>query len=245
MWNVDRRLRWATLAGVVALVGVVVLYLCWDASSDQPTTRPRVDHPAATATGPTTRGRIAPALDGAAAQRPTLAGVRLPPVMQKVLEDNPDLAQYYALEQKVVPSDEERTNLRAILSDPDMIQSAKDYLLAAETSYSKEAEAKRMVAVEFLGDAVNWADNPARATVMDAIEGVMFADNISASAPDDLAQSLAGDKAELYMQMLHRSPDRAAVVAEHAHGKSVESLLAYAKDSYDHEMTARKADEIQ
>ena len=101
-----------------------------------------------------------------------------------------------------------------------------------------------MVAVEFLGDAVNWADNPARGAVMEAIESVMFADNISASAADDLARSLAGDKVELYTQMLHRSPDRAAVVAEHAQGKPAEALLAYAKDSYDREMAARKADEI-
>jgi hypothetical protein len=80
--------------------------------------------------------------------------------------------------------------------------------------------------------------------VTEAIEGVVFAENISSEASEALAQSLAGDKVELYTQLLHRSPERAAVIADLAKGKSVEQLLAYAKDSYNREMDAMKADEI-
>jgi len=127
----------------------------------------------------------------------------------------------------------------------ELIQKIKKDLLATdENTYSKEAEAKRMVAVEFLTDAVAWDDNPAMGAVMGAIEEVVFAENISSATPEDLVQSLAGDKMELYTQMLHSSPDRAAIVAGHAQGKDVEALLTYSKDWYEREMRAMKADEI-
>ena len=48
---------------------------------------------------------------------------------------------------------------------------------------------------------------------------------------------------ELYTQLLHRSPDRAALVAERGRGTPVEPLLAYTKDSYDRETAARTADD--
>jgi len=243
MGKLNRRLRWPALVVALALVAVILSWLRGRSSSHEhaaaPPPKPAVvDRLAA----PASRTRSAPNLE-VAPPRPMFSAVRLPPMMQRVLDDNPDLAQYYGLEQKVVPTAEERGNLHAMLSDLELIETIKEYLLAAETAYSKDAEAKRMVAVEFLSDAINWADNPARPAVLTAIEGVMFADNITADAPEDLAQSLAGDKVELYMQMLHRSPDRAAVVSAHARGSSVQPLLTYAKESYDREMAARTADE--
>jgi hypothetical protein len=173
------------------------------------------------------------------------APVKLPPPMQKALDGNPHLAAYYRLEQKVLPSGEEREELHAMLSDPDLIDQVVKDLLTPEFSYTKEGEAKRMVAVEFLGDAATWGDNPAMAKVMEGVEHVVFADNITAYASSELAQSLAGDKAELYTQLLHRSPERAAVITGDARSTPVEPLLAYAKRQYDGSMTAMKADEAK
>jgi len=244
MRNVDRRAGWAVVVVVVVVAVVVLVYLRGASPGEDPAQAPAPSRPAVAAgTEPGKRAAAAPDL-AVAPQRPAFSAARLPPAMQRVLDDNPDLAQYYGLEQKVIPTAEERSNLHAMLSDPELIQTIRDYLLAAETAYAKDAEAKRMVAVEFLADAINWADNPSRGAVMDAIESVVFADNITSGAPEDLAQSLAGDKVELYMQMLHRSPDRAAVVADHAKGSTVEPLLAYAKETYDREMAARSADEL-
>jgi hypothetical protein len=126
-----------------------------------------------------------------------------------------------------------------------MIDQVVSDLLTPEFSFTKEGEARRMVAVEFLGDAATWGDNPAMAKVMEGVEHVIFADNIAAYASSALAESLAGDKAELYTQLLHRSPERAAVIASDATSTRVEPLLAYTKRQYDGSMTAMKADEAK
>ena len=241
----NRRQRWALLA-VVALLVAIGRFFLRPSSSKQERTAGGTDH--AATTDPKSRLRIPPRPPVAQNVQPgadhaTRSSQVLPAAMQKALDDNPHLAQYYRLEQKVLPSAEERNTLRGMFADQDLIQTIKEDLLSPESTYSKEVEAKRMVAVEFLTDAVSWADNPAMGTVMDAIEGVVFAENIAADAPEDLAQSLAGDKMELYTQMLHRSPARAALLADHARGKSVEPFLTYSKDWYDRNMRGMKADE--
>jgi hypothetical protein len=165
--------------------------------------------------------------------------------MKRALEDDPDMAHYYWLAQKVVPTEEHRRMRQEMLSDPELIQKAKmDLLAPGESTYSKEGEAKRMLDVEFLTDAIAWADNPEIESVHEAIEDVLFAENIYKDTPDDLAQSLAGDKMELYTQVLHTSPERAAAMAEQAHGRQVEALLKHSKEWYDSEMLAMRADEL-
>lgn len=243
MRNIGRRMRWPLLGIAVALIAAGWLYLSPTESRDQRADKP-APHPAGVvaAAGPAKRAPGAP--DPVAHPEGSEFSLpRIPPPLQRALDSNSDLAQYYGLEQKVLPTDEERANLHAMLSDPGMIRAMKQSLLAAETTYSKDAEAKRMVAVEFLSDAINWTDNPSRGEAMEAVEGVIFAENVSSDAPDDLAQSLMGDKMELYTQLLHRSPDSAALVAEHARGTAAEPLLAYTKESYDRETAVRMADD--
>jgi hypothetical protein len=246
MKNTDRRKGVVALAVVVSLVVVAWIYL-------RPTSTPSTEDRAATATATATTSSTSPRPAAPAGAVPNLARpgdpparapVAIPAAMKQVLDDNPHLGQYYRLQQKVLPSEDERIALRGMLSDVELIQKLKADLLASEKVYSKEVEAKRMVEVEFFTDAVSWSDNPQMAVVTEAIEGVVFADNIAADAPEDLAQSLAGDKMELYTQMLHRAPERAALIAEHARGKNVESFLTYAKSWYEREMRGMKADEL-
>lgn len=241
--NNNRRLRWGLLAIAASLIVLGWMVFRHDAAT--PSATSTADHesaaPGTSAAVPSAarHASAAPELDVPAPINP----VKLPPPLQKAIDDNPHLAAYYRLEQKVVPSREDRDALHAMLADPEMIEQVVDDLLAPEFSYTKEVEAKRMVAVEFLGDAATWADNPAMGKVMEAVEHVMFADNISADTSDELAQSLAGDKAELYTQLLHRAPERAAVINGLAQNTNVEALLAYAKRQYDGSMAAMKADE--
>lgn len=239
------RQHWALLAAVAILL-VAVSWFCLRRAAP-----PRFDPTATSSADPRPRSIPRPQARTRAQileprpDRPTLSAVRLPAVMQKVLDDNAHLAKYYWLVQKVLPTEDERKTLRGMLSDLELIQTIKRDLLTHESTYSKEAEAKRMVAVEFLTDAVAWEENPAMEAVMGAIEGVVFAANISAEAPEDLAKSLAGDKMDLYTQMLHSSPARAAIIADRARGRDVEALLTYSKDWYERQTRAMKADEIQ
>lgn len=244
MKNPDRLKRVVVLAVMVSLAIAIWFYL-------RPAATPSAEI-RDTAAAPGATPAASSRLKGGAAvpnlarpgEQPARAPVPLPAAMKQVLDDNPHLGQYYRLQQKVLPTEDERTALRAMLSDAELIQKLKADLLANETVYSKEVEAKRMVEVEFFTDAVSWSDNPEMAVVTEAIEGIVFADNIAADAPEELAQSLAGDKMELYTQMLHRAPERAALLAEHAKGKNVESFLAYAKSWYDRQMRGMKADEL-
>jgi hypothetical protein len=59
---------------------------------------------------------------------------------------------------------------------------------------------------------------------------------------EELAQSRAGDKMELYTQMPRRGPERAASLAERARGRNVESFLAYAKGWYEREIRGMNAE---
>lgn len=245
MRNVRRRRRWPTLAVVLAAAaGLAIFVIGRGASNEGAAVKPAATDPAAAPVAALAHKRHVPMKDGQP-DHPAFSTVKLPKVMKDVLDANPDLAEYYGLEQKVVPTAEEKQKLHALLSDPDMIQQITDDLLEPEAAYSKDGEAKRMVAVEFLGDAISWGDNPAQPRVMEAIQNVIFADNIAGDAPDDLAQSLAGDKVELYTQMLGRSADNATVVAAAAKGKPVEALLSYTKDRYEREVATRLADEAQ
>jgi hypothetical protein len=239
----NRRFRWGLLTIVASLIVLGWVVFRHDTAAP-PATRAADQASSAPASVPSVGLRHATAAEVPALDTP-VAPVKLPPPMQKALDSNPHLAAYYRLEQKVLPSGEERKALHGMLSDPDLIEQVVNDLLAPEFSFTKEGEAMRMVAVEFLGDAATWGDNPAMGKVMQAVEHVIFADNIMAYASDELAQSLAGDKAELYTQLIHRSPERAAVIASDAKSTSVEPLLAYTKHQYDGSMAAMKADEAK
>lgn len=119
-----------------------------------------------------------------------------------------------------------------------------DLLASTESAFSKESEGKRMLCVEFLTDAIAWSENPEIDLVREAIEDVLFAQNISEAMPEDLARSLAGDKVELFTQVLHASPEQASILADRARGKEVEPLLVYAKNTYVREINAMRADEL-
>jgi hypothetical protein len=165
--------------------------------------------------------------------------------MRSALDNDPEWAHYHWLAQKALPTGEQRRMLQEMLSDPELIQKAKmDLLASSEEAFSKEAEARRMLSVEFLTDAIAWAENPAIEAVSESIEDVLLADNIAEDAPDDLARSLAGDKMDLFTQVLHASPERAHTIAERARGKAVEGLLSYAQNWYDGELRAMRADEL-
>jgi hypothetical protein len=165
--------------------------------------------------------------------------------MKAALDEDPGMAHYHWLVQKILPTEEHRRMRQEMLSDPELIQKARvELLTSSEADLTKSGEAKRMLYVEFLADACAWAENPEIEAVSEAIEDVLFAENITEETPVDLAKSLAGDKMDLYTQLLHTSPEQAAAIAENAHGRKVEALLMYSKEWYDGEMRAMRADEL-
>jgi hypothetical protein len=156
-----------------------------------------------------------------------------------VLEKNADVAEHRRLDMKVLPTGEEREALQEMLADQALITAARDDLLASsESEYSKEAELRRMHRVKFFSNAIAWDDNPETVAVAEAVEAVIMADNIRDDHPLDLQRSLAGDKVELYWQLLHNDPEQAEKLAQKAKGTNLEPLLTYAKDRYEADMVA-------
>ena len=91
---------------------------------------------------------------------------------------------------------------------------------------------ERMYRAELLGRAVAWEDNPQRDAVLLAMERVVLADNIDAGQPLEVRRSLAGDKVELYMALLHEAPEEAAAIAARARGTWMERLLDHAEERH-------------
>lgn len=254
MTNIDRRKKWIVLPVVALLIGFGVTYFAptFGSKTARSGLHVMVDEPAVSDESvPNAGEKDRPAGPGnhrvgaeLAAARPT-PSKRIHPMIQSALDEHPELAQYHWLAQKVLPTQEQRRMLQEMLSDPEMIRLAKTNLLGSgETTYTQEEEAKRMLDVEFLADAFAWGDNPEIALATESVEEVLLAENISADVPDELAQSLAGDKVDLYTQLLQRAPERAAEIAKRARGTSAEPLLAYSKDWYEREVAAMRADEL-
>lgn len=251
--NISKSKRiWLPVAGALLATGCLFLHFASPWEQERAATDTAVVNggapPAAPARRPTGTRRYdapsAPANLDLRQNRPTPAD-RMHPVMKSALEGDPEMAHYYWLAQKVLPTEEHRRMREEMLSDIDLIQKARaDLIASSESTFTREAEAKRMISVEFLADAIAWEGNPEIEAVVEAIEDVLFAENISSETPDDLAKSLAGDKMDLYTQTLHTSPDRAAAIADRARGREVEALLTYSKEWYDSELMAMRADEL-
>jgi hypothetical protein len=144
-----------------------------------------------------------------------------------VIAGHPDIAEYRRLRGKALPTTEQRERLRAMLADPALIDAAKGDLCATEPSLTDEGQYKRMSRADFLDAALEWHDNPARASVLEAVEEAIFAPNIGGARPIELQRSLAGDKMELFMSLLDRDPARAEEIAARARGTNLERLLSY------------------
>jgi hypothetical protein len=146
-----------------------------------------------------------------------------------VRQADPHIAEYERLRGKALPTFEEQSQLRAMLKDPEMIESAKRDLTATESAVSEEAQYRRMSRVELLDAALEWGDNPAREAILLAVEEVILTPNVVEAQPLELQRSLAGDKVELYMSLLDRDPELAESIAEKAKDTPFERLIEYAR----------------
>src|SRR5689334_10369287 len=98
MRNIGRRARWSFLAIAVALIAAVWFYLIPSASREERAEQPAPHRAAvAVAAKPAKRG-LGTQDPVARTEDPEFSLPRIPPVMQRVLDSNPELAQYYGLE---------------------------------------------------------------------------------------------------------------------------------------------------
>lgn len=236
----SRRSYVAMLAILVAVVGIAVFVYSrfWDADVPVKSEDSRGDGSLAKLSSPPNR-EVLPGLklDQAQQQDPDQGQDKQPSLIRvarpRMLEAHPDVAEFRAIEHKVLRSTAEQQQRRVMLADSARIRHARDRLLATrEGPLTREDELERLYRVEYLAAAIEDPQNRALPEVFNAIKDVILADNISDGIPLELRRSLSGDKMELYMALLHDAPDQAAAIAAEAQGTPLEALIRYAAQRY-------------
>lgn len=152
----------------------------------------------------------------------------------RVMLANPDLAQFRLLQRKALMKPEERERLQEIYQDSELLAVAKRFLLAeGEKTFSEDRQFQRLYRVEYVGMALEWQDNPNRNTLLSETKDLILAKNIHNDQELELRRSLAGDKVELFMILLHSDRAGAESLLEQVKGTNLEPLLQYARARYD------------
>lgn len=232
----SRRFLWGMIVTIAPLIGIILLVYLPGLGSDD-TTRPNSPHKPASLVEP---AMLRPKTERALQSQPISQsqGSDKPPELIRVarprmLEAHPDVAEFRTLEHKVLRTAEEQQKRKKMLSDIAQIRRARDRLLAhRDGPLTREDELERLYRVEYLAAAIEDPNNPALSEAFDAIKDVVLADNIRSSLPLDAQRSLAGDKMELYMALLHDAPDRAAALLAEVQGTPLEALIRYAGQRY-------------
>ncbi|RKG97177.1 hypothetical protein D7V97_34610 [Corallococcus sp. CA053C] len=161
-------------------------------------------------------------------------GSPLDVLRQRVMAENPDLARFRQLQRKVLRRAEETQALQALFNDSKVVDTAKRDLLAkGELRFTDEAQFRRLYQVEYLGMGVEWQDNPEREARFKDIEQLILANNIQPDMDLELRRSLAGDKVELFMILLHNDRPRAEALLLKTQGTRLAPLLENARVRFD------------
>src|SRR5882724_4079223 len=85
------------------------------------------------------------------------------------------------------------------LSDPAMLAAVKhDLLYPEETKVDAAGNIKRLMKIDYLHEAVEWQENPARGEIISQVGDMLLTDNYPAGMGMDMRLSLSGNKMELY-----------------------------------------------
>ncbi|MBU8898125.1 hypothetical protein KRR26_21130 [Corallococcus sp. M34] len=161
-------------------------------------------------------------------------GSPLDSMRQRVMAQNPDLARFRQLQRKVLRRADETQSLQALYQDRKVIEAAKkDLLSEGQTRFDDDAQFRRLYQVEYLGMSIEWKDNPERPALMKDVEELILAQNIKPDMDLELRRSLAGDKVELFMVMLHNDRPRAEALLAQAQGTRLAPLLENARVRFD------------
>jgi hypothetical protein len=118
------------------------------------------------------------------------------------------------------------------LSDPAMLAAVKhDLLYPEETKVDVSGNIKRLMKIDYLREAVEWQDNPARGEIISQVGNMLLTDNYPDGMGMDMRLSLSGNKMELYELLSEVAPDQAAALLQSSKGTRLENLLGYIANS--------------
>ena len=147
----------------------------------------------------------------------------------ELLESEPRLRAFYNLRRKALRTAAEQQEYLALISDRQMIDDARDSLLAAisKREVDQVEEVKRLQHIQFFNSALAWADNPERAKALGAVSDVVNQD-VPAGTPQAVVGSVLGDKFDLFQLLVLTDPEQAKALLAKAQGTSRATVLQLA-----------------
>lgn len=152
----------------------------------------------------------------------------LPEFVQEVVRADEALATVAYFRQHVLLSPELREEYHELLSDPEMFEKVRqDVLYPGEARETLAGNTKRLMAIDYLRDALAWDENPEREALLAMIEDMILEDNFLDELGMDMRISLATAKMELFTLLYEHAPDAAQTLVEAARGGKLERMIAY------------------
>jgi hypothetical protein len=149
-------------------------------------------------------------------------------VMHRVLANDHQLNTFMYYYNRPLLDDADKDKYHQLLSDRAVFAGVEhDLLYPEETRADKAGNVKRLMKIDYLREALQWKDNPARSELIALVKDILLTDNYPPEMTMDMRLSLSGNKQELYELLLEIAPDEAAAVLRASKGTRLEKLLAY------------------
>lgn len=160
---------------------------------------------------------------------------------QRVFKTEPKLAEFDYFREHVLQDSVTREAYRRLLSDQAFVAKTRNDLLHPEgTENPNEANAKRLMEIDYLRESIRWKENPARAKVMDEVARVISEDSFEPEMHLALKRSISATKMELYEVFAEQDPNRARLLVDAAKGTRLEGMLQYFR-THDQQRLAKEA----
>ena len=139
------------------------------------------------------------------------------------------LNRFIRLSEKAILDPAEKIDLDRSLSDPRMMRSVENLLLAQNPGqFTRDGQRNRFNALLYIEKALTWKENPQRLEVIAGIEKIILAPLREASLAG--RKVVVGDKMELYSMLVSQAPETARSILENARGSHLEKILTYATE---------------
>lgn len=153
-------------------------------------------------------------------------------VLQRVLSNDRPLAAFKYYHHRPLLDEASKARYHTLLSDPAVFASVKhDLLYPEETKVDLAGNIKRLMKIDYLREALEWKENPERATLIALVAELILTDNLPPGMAMDMRLSLSGNKRELYELLYEIAPDRARATLQAAQGTRLQKLIAYIDNS--------------
>jgi hypothetical protein len=149
-------------------------------------------------------------------------------VKQKIFKSEPQLAQFDYFRQHVLLDSNGRRDYQKLLADRSMYEQTQRALLhPTDPRDDMESNARRLIQIDYLREALSWKENPERQHLVSVVEKIILEDSFGPMMPLAVKRSVAATKTELYEILYAQEPERAKALVDAARNTRLEGMLEY------------------